>query len=165
MTFTYSCSRIIYDDHVATLALLSEVERRILSHRNGAPEIDQDYRRFIDRYCKALNTEVTTHFDFEEVALFPVITDYGDGALCELLLEEHHVLLNVVSDVVTLAQAGRDNGFSAEDWSKFRRLSGELAERLTSHIEKEDRALIPAMEEALTPELDTELAARHDMEA
>ena len=164
MAFTYSCSRIIYDDHVATLALLSEVERMILTRRDGLAQVDQEYRRFIDRFCKALNFEVTTHFDFEEVSLFPIVTEYGDGALCELLLEEHHVLLNVVSEVVTLAQAGRDNGFTTEEWGKFRRLSGELAERLTSHIEKEDRALLPVLEEALTPELDTELAARHDLE-
>jgi hemerythrin-like domain-containing protein len=164
MAFKYSCTRILHDDHVATLALLTEAERMVLSRREGPPQIDQDYRRFIDRFCKALNVEVTSHFDFEEVSLLPVVADYGDVALCELLLEEHHVLLNVASDVVTQAQAGRDNGFTAEEWGKFRRLCGELIERLTSHIEKEERALLPALEEALTPETDTELAARHDLE-
>ncbi|MCL2716302.1 MAG: hemerythrin domain-containing protein [Alphaproteobacteria bacterium] len=161
MTFKYFCTRILYDDHVATLALLSEVERMFTSRREP-PQIDEAYRRFIDRFCKALNVEVTGHFDFEETSLFPVVTEYGEGALCELLLEEHHVLLDVARDVITLAQGGRDGGFSAEDWGKLRRLCGELNERLISHIEKEDRALLPVMEDALTMELDSELAARHN---
>jgi len=163
MTFKYFCTRIIFDDHVATLALLSEAERMVASRRDP-PQIDETYRRFIDRFCKALNIEVTSHFDFEETALFPVVTEYGEAGLCELLLEEHHVLLEVARDVVALAQAARESGFSPEDWGKFRRLCGELSERLTSHIEKEDRALLPVMEEAMTMELDTELAARHEGE-
>jgi hemerythrin-like domain-containing protein len=148
---------------MATLALLSEAERMVHSRREAPAQTDQDYRRFIDRFCKALNVEVTSHFDFEEVSLFPIVADYGDVALSELLLEEHQVLLGVVSDVVTLAQVGRDNGISADEWGKFRRLCGELVERLTSHIEKEERALLPVLEDALTPDMDTELAARHDL--
>jgi hemerythrin-like domain-containing protein len=136
----------------------------VLSRREELGQVDQEYQRFIDRFCKALKIEVTSHFDFEEVWLFPVVTDYGDSALCELLLEEHHVLLKVADDVVKQAQMGCENGFGKEEWGKFRRLCGELAERLTSHIEKEDRALLPVLEEALTPEMDTELAARHDQE-
>lgn len=165
MTFQYSCTRILHDDHVATLALLTEAERMVVSRREGPAQIDQEYGRFIDRFRKALNVEVTSHFDFEEVALFPVVAEYGDVALCELLLEEHQVLLNVVSDVVALAEAGRANGFAPEEWGKFRRLCGELVERLTSHIEKEERALIPALEDALTPETDSEYAARHELGA
>ncbi len=165
MAFKYSCSRILHDDHMTTLALLTEAERMVLSRRDGPPNIDQEYRRFIDRFCRALNTEVTDHFDFEEVSLLPVVAEYGEAALCDLLLEEHQVLLDVVADVVAQAQAGRDNGFAAEDWGRFRSLCGELIERLTSHIEKEERALLPALEEALTPDMDTELAAHHDVDA
>lgn len=163
MTFKYSCTRILHDDHVATLALLTEAERMVVSRRDGPAQIDAEYRRFMDRFSKALNIEVTSHFDFEEVSLFPVVAEYGDVALCELLLEEHHVLLNVVSDVLAQIEAGRANGFSAEEWGKFRRLCGELVERLTSHIEKEERALLPVLEDALSPETDAELAARHEL--
>lgn len=165
MAFKYSCTRILHEDHVATLALLTEAERMVASRREAPAPTDQEYRRFNERFCKALNVEVTTHFDFEEVSLLPVVAEYGDVALCELLLEEHQVLLSVVNEVVALAQAGRDGGFTAEQWATFRRLCGELVERLTSHIEKEERALLPVLEDALTPETDTEFAARHDIGA
>ncbi|MGO9356470.1 MAG: hemerythrin domain-containing protein [Xanthobacteraceae bacterium] len=68
-----------------------------------------------------------------------------------------------MNDIVANAGAERAAGFSPESWTKFRRLCGELVERLTSHIDKEERALIPALEDALTPEIDTEVAARHDL--
>ncbi len=165
MAFKYSCTRFLHDDHVATLALLSEAERMVLSRREGPAQIDQEYRRFIERFCTALNTEVTSHFDFEEVSLLPVVAEYGDADLCELLLDEHRVLLSVVRDVVAQAQAARVNGFAVEEWAKFRRLCGELVERLASHIEKEERALLPVLEDALSPEMDTEIAARHDLGA
>jgi hemerythrin-like domain-containing protein len=113
--------------------------------------------------CKALNNEVAGHFEFEEASIFPMLAEYGMADLGELLIEEHHVLRNVVNDTIAGADAARAGGFSPETWGTFRRLCGELVERLTSHIEKEERALIPTMEESLTPEIDTELAARHDL--
>jgi hemerythrin-like domain-containing protein len=79
------------------------------------------------------------------------------------LVEEHHAIRKAMNDVVASAGAARAGGFSPETWSAFRRLCGELVERLTSHIEKEERALIPELEDALTPEIDTELAAHHDL--
>ena len=68
-----------------------------------------------------------------------------------------------MNDIVAGAGAARAEGFSEEGWVAFRRLCGELVERLTSHIEKEERALIPELEDALTPEIDTQLAAHHDL--
>ena len=93
-----------------------------------------------------------------------MLAEYGLADLGELLVEEHHVLRNVMNDIGASARAARAGGFSPDTWGAFRRLCGELIERLTSHIEKEERALIPELEDALTPETDTELAALHDLE-
>jgi hemerythrin-like domain-containing protein len=159
----YSSSRILHDDHMATIALLSEVERVVLSRQAVPIQGDQETGRFIDRLCKTLDGEVSGHFDFEEVSVFPALAEYGMADLGDLLVEEHHAIRNAMNDVVASAGAARAGGFSPETWGVFRRLCGELVERLTSHIEKEERALIPEMEDALTPEIDTELAARHDL--
>jgi hemerythrin-like domain-containing protein len=159
----YSSTRILHDDHMATVALLSEVERVIVTRQAVPVQSDQEIGRLIDRVCKALNNEVAGHFDFEEVSVFPMLAEYGMADLGDLLIEEHHVLRNVMSDIVAGAVAARAGGFSPEAWGTFRRLCGELVERLTSHIEKEERALIPEMEDTLTPEIDTELAAQHDL--
>ena len=162
MSLKYSSTRILHDDHMATVALLTEVERVVLA-RQAAPARDDQTGRFIDRLCKAMNSEISGHFDFEEASVFPVLAEYGMAGLADLLIEEHHVLRNVMNDVVAGAGAARANGFSPEAWGAFRRLCGELVERLTSHIEKEERAMIPELEDALTPEIDTELAAHHDL--
>ena len=159
----YSSSRILHDDHMATIALLSEVERVVLSRKAVPIQGDQETGRFIDRLCKTLDGEISGHFDFEEDSVFPALAEYGMADLGDLLVEEHHVIRNAMNDVVASAGAARAGGFSPEAWGVFRRLCGELVERLTSHIEKEERALIPEMEDALTPEIDTELAAHHDL--
>jgi len=162
LSLKYSSSRILHDDHMATVALMTEVERAVLA-RPVAPVQDDQTGRFIDRLCKAMQGEISGHFDFEEASVFPALAEYGMSDLGGLLVEEHHVLRNVMNDIVANASAARTNGFSPEAWVAFRRLCGELVERLTSHIEKEERALIPEMEDALTPERDTELAAHHDL--
>lgn len=159
----YSSSRILHDDHMATIALLSEVERVVLSRQAVPVQGDQETGRFIDRLCKTLDGEISGHFDFEEVSVFPALAEHGMADLGDLLVEEHHVIRNAMNDVVASAGAARADGFSPATWVAFRRLCGELVERLTSHIEKEERALIPEMEDALTPEIDTELAAHHDL--
>jgi len=159
----YSSSRILHDDHMATIALLREVERVVLSHQTVPVQGDQETGRFIDRLCETLDGEISGHFDFEEVSVFPALAEYGMADLGDLLVEEHHVIRNAMNDVVASAGAARAGGFSPETWGGFRRLCGELVERLTSHIEKEERALIPEMEDALTPEIDSELAAHHDL--
>jgi iron-sulfur cluster repair protein YtfE (RIC family) len=159
----YSSSRILHDDHMATIALLSEVERVVLSRQAPPVQSDQETGRFIDRLCKTLNGEISGHFDFEEDSVFPALAEYGMADLGDLLVEEHHAIRKTMNDVVASAGAARAGGFSPETWSAFRRLCGELVERLTSHIEKEERALIPELEDALTPEIDTELAAHHDL--
>ena len=162
MSLKYSSTRILHDDHMATVALLTEVERVVLA-RQAAPAQGDQTGRFIDRLCKAVEGEISGHFDFEEASVFPMLAEYGMADLGDLLVEEHHVLRNVMNDIVASANASRANGFSPEAWGAFRRLCGELVERLTSHIEKEERALIPELEDALTPEVDTELAAHHDL--
>jgi hemerythrin-like domain-containing protein len=159
----YSSTRILHDDHMVTIALLTEVERVVLSRQAAPVQNDDETARLIGRLCKALDGEISGHFDFEEVSIFPMLAEYGMTDLGDLLIEEHHVLRNVMNDIVAGAGAVSAKGFSPETWGAFRRLCGELVERLTSHIEKEERALIPELEDALTPEIDTELAARHDL--
>ncbi len=163
MPLKYSSTRILHDDHMATVALLTEVERVVLARQAAPVQNDGETARLIDRLCKALDGEISGHFDFEEVSVFPMLAEYGMADLGDLLIEEHHVIRNVMNDIIAGARAARGDGFSPEVWGAFRRLCGELIERLTSHIEKEERALIPELEDALTPETDSELAARHDL--
>ena len=163
MHFQYSAPRILHDDHMASLALLADVERLVLARKAPPSADDNDFARFAARLGGALAGEISDHFDFEENALFPLLAQAGDGDLAELLTEEHHVLREVMRDVGSRARDGAAAGFPESGWGDFRRLCGELVERLQSHVEKEERALLPALENGLTPEVDAEACARHDI--
>ena len=76
MSLKYSSTRILHDDHMATIALLTEVERVVLA-RQAAPAQDDQTGRFIDRLCKTVNGEISGHFDYEEASVFPVLAEYG----------------------------------------------------------------------------------------
>ena len=163
MSFRYSVSRILHDDHEASLAFLVEADRIVLARKAVPARHDEEVVRFARRLCAALAGEIGAHFDFEEEALFPLLSEFGDGDLAELLTEEHRTLREVFDDLRARTEAATADGFADESWAAFRGVCGELAERMRSHIDKEERALLPSLENALTPETDAELSARHNM--
>jgi hemerythrin-like domain-containing protein len=126
LSLKYSSTRILHDDHMATIALLTEVERVVLG-RQAAPAQDDQTGRFIDRLCKAMDGEISGHFDFEEASVFPMLAEYGMADLGDLLVEEHHVLRNVMNDIVAGAnlrapmdfhpRRGAHSGGCAANWS------------------------------------------------
>lgn len=161
MVLRFSASRILHDEHMASLALLREVERLVSARRDAPSKDDAEISRFVARLAASLTGEVIDHFDFEEDAVFPALAERGEGDLAELLTEEHRALRETIADIATTAREIASGGVEADRWSRLRRLCGELLERLESHIDKEERALIPVVENTLTPEIDSELAARH----
>lgn len=158
----YSTSRLLHEDHMAALALMSDVAREIVARRKAPPRGDMATARLIARLNGELQGVVTAHFDFEEDTVFPLLAEYGEGGLGELLTEEHLALREVMRDVVALGGQSRSEDASEESWSLYRRLCGELIERLQSHIDKEEVALMSALESALSPETDAEVSARYD---
>ena len=65
--------------------------------------------------------------------------------------------------IAELAREARANEFTAESWSEFVRLGGELLERLLAHIEKEEMGLLPELEDVLEADADAELASGYVM--
>jgi hemerythrin-like domain-containing protein len=161
MELHFSASRILHDEHMASLALLREVERLVAARRQAPARDDPEIARFVAKLAASLTGEVIAHFDFEEDAVFPALAQCGDGDLVDLLVEEHRSLRETIGDISATAREIAEGGVEAQGWMTLRRLCGELLERLESHIDKEERALVPAMESAFTPEIDSELAARH----
>lgn len=160
MNLQYSASRILHDEHMVVLGLLNDLERVVIARKDPPPAGDGEIGRFLGQLRGALAHEVTVHFAFEEEALFPVLIEHGAGDLCDLLVEEHHVLRETIQDVLSRASGG--GVWTPEAWAALRSVSAELVERLRSHAEKEEMALLPAMEDTFTPEIDAEACARHD---
>jgi hypothetical protein len=91
MEFQLQTSRRLYEEHAATLELLSRVER-VFTGRAGAyppTEGDANWPAFARGLLGAIDVEVARPFEFEEPGRVPPRDEAGDGALAARLIEEH----------------------------------------------------------------------------
>ena len=150
-------ARALHEDHMAVLALLQRLETACLTATPPGAE-DGVFRALSSELVAAVETEVRRHFDFEERDLFPALQDSGYGDLADLLTEEHGEIWPVATAVVERLRSARDGGWTVEAWSGFRPQAFELAERLQSHIEKEERALAEAVADTFEGDDDAAIA-------
>lgn len=156
MDFNRRISRRLHEEHEATLALWGRLEQT-LALRGAKPPTEEDLRLMRD--CAAqLADEVTRHFAFEEDALFPRLVASGEGDIAELLAEEHAAIRSAALRFSELAYPGAT---PQARWNELRALALELAERLVSHVQKEEMSLLPSLEDLLDEETDRELAGSY----
>ncbi len=152
--------RMLHDDHAATMALLERVEALLGQHdeRRAPDATDPAVTRLLRDLALAVESEIGSHFAFEEEFVFPILMSAGDREMAELLADEHGAILPLARRLMELARIGRDAGFSAETWSEFHAAGAELVERLVSHIQKEEMGLLPALDDLLDESGDGQLA-------
>jgi hemerythrin-like domain-containing protein len=156
MDFNRHISRRLHEEHEATLALWGRLEQA-LALRGSKPPTDEDLR--LVRDCAAqIADEVTRHFAFEEADLFPLLAASGEGDIAELLAEEHATIRAAARRFGELVRPG---GEAEAQWPELRALALELAERLVSHVQKEEMSLLPSLEDLLDEETDRELAGSY----
>jgi iron-sulfur cluster repair protein YtfE (RIC family) len=159
MDFSRQTNRRLYEEHAATIELMARVER-VFGGRAGAypPAAgDADWPVFARAVLGALDVEVAHHFEFEERDLFPRLEDAGAGDLVALFREEHESIRAVAQPLAQRLRASLAGPLPAADWQAMKTLGLELAERLSSHAQKEDGALLPSLEDVLDEETDREL--------
>lgn len=142
MEFERGISRRLHEEHTATLALWGRVEQRL-----GAGQHDAALMR---EAAAALQGELERHFAFEEAELFPRLADAGEGDIAALLGEEHAAIRAAGAEFLALAAAEPPQ-------AQCRSLALELAERLISHVQKEEMALLPALDDLLDEDADRAL--------
>jgi iron-sulfur cluster repair protein YtfE (RIC family) len=152
--------RSLHDDHVATLAILARLDT-LLGHHGpslaptvAAPEVAPLLRDFL----RVMDGEIGVHFSFEEEQVFPLLAAHGDAEMGTLLIEEHAAILPLVKRLVALGKGARDRGFTGEAWKEFHFRAAELSELLGSHVQKEEMALLPLLDDLLDDEADGRLA-------
>jgi hemerythrin-like domain-containing protein len=156
MEFNRHISRRLHEEHEATLALWGRLEQA-LATRGSKPPTEDDLR--LVRDCAAqIADEVRRHFAFEEADLFPLLAASGEGDIAELLAEEHATIRAAAQRFGELARPG---GEGQAKWPELRALALELAERLVSHVQKEEMSLLPSLEDLLDEETDRELAGSY----
>ena len=138
-------SRRLHEEHQATLALWARVEATLAAGRHDPA--------LMRSAAAALAEEIERHFAFEENELFPRLAAAGEGDIAELLREEHVAIREAALRFIAL---------SKEVFSKEMQVCGlELAERLVSHVQKEEMSLLPALDDLLDEAADAELAVAY----
>lgn len=141
MEFSRHISRRLHEEHGATLALWGRVEATLAAGRHDAA--------LLKSAAASLERELDRHFRFEEEELFPRLAEAGEGDIGELLREEHEVIRAAGERFIALVKK--------ESFSEVKTLGLEIAERLVGHVQKEEMALLPALEDFIDEETDREL--------
>jgi len=148
----------LHDEHVATIRLLERLGALLDRCRHAPPgSSDTLATQLLRDIPTALESEVTRHFDFEEAHLFGYLAQMGDAAIGAHLTEEHAGMRPLGREAGSLARAAVTDGFDARGWQEFRRVAGELSDRLLGHVQKEEMVLLPLLEDHLDPALDVTL--------
>jgi hemerythrin-like domain-containing protein len=158
MSFTNRISQLLHDEHRATVALVERLEELMARHRRAPPSAgDPAVARLLADLSSAVDSEVQRHFAFEEERLFAFLNKMGDDAISAHLTEEHNAIRPLGMRMSALSRHAATDGFAADSWSEFQRLGGELCERMLAHVQKEEMALLPLLEEMMDPDTEASL--------
>lgn len=159
MSFLNRVSQTLHEEHCATIALMERLEKLLVKHRPDNPPDakGQDVARLLADVSTGVAQEVNRHFDFEENELFSYLGALGDDAIGAHLTQEHAAMRPLGAQVAALAREAAADGFDAARWAMFRRLGQELCERMLSHVQKEEMALLPILEDAMDPDTEARL--------
>jgi len=150
MFYSRQISVRLHAEHLATIQLWSRLE-----HAIAARMPDEQLAPLYRNCAAALADEVERHFAFEEKQLFIRLAEAGDGDIAELLREEHETIREAGARLQELAAQVRPDEAAKRE---LRALGVELAERVVSHVQKEEMALLPAIDDLIDEDTDRELA-------
>ena len=135
-------SRRLHEEHEATLALWSRLEASLASNKPDPA--------LLRSAAAALAHELEHHFAFEESELFPRLAAAGEADIGELLAEEHVAIRKAGKRFIAIV---KENPLD----ENLKPLGLELAERLVSHVQKEEMSLLPSLDDLLDDAADGEL--------
>ena len=162
MSFNRRTAQLLHEDHQATVVVIESLDQLLAKARKKAPDTsDPGVMKTLQAAGSAIEEEVSEHFAFEENELFPRLEEMGDVSIGVHLREEHRALLPLGKSVAEKARDAMANGFTADSWTEFRTVAAELIERMFAHIQKEEMALLPLLEDLLDAETDMELSTAY----
>lgn len=157
-TFGNRVCQALEQDHRTNIALLLRLEALIAGRPRLPPDVaDPAVQQLLSELATAVAVEVGRHFDFEENELFSYLDTIGENVIGADLTEEHAVIRPLVMRLTEAARQAGARGFDEATWKEFRRLGIELCERLPGHIQKEDMALLPLIEDNMDAETEARL--------
>ncbi len=159
MSFENRISQALHDEHAATVALMERLEQMLLRwRRSGPPDAtDVGVARLLPDLSAGIEAEIERHFAFEENHIFTYLEAIGDAEIGSHLADEHAAIRPIGARVAAVARTAAANGFAPAEWEEFMRLGQELSDRLLAHVQKEEMALLPVIEENMDPETEARL--------
>ena len=159
MSFSNRISQTLHDEHGATVALMERLEQLLARGRRGGPpdKADGNVARLLKDLSSGVESEVERHFAFEENHLFSYLEAMGDAAIAEHLTSEHKTMRPLGVRIAAIARAAAANGFTHAEWEEFTRLGQELSDHMLAHVQKEEMALLPVLEENMDQETEARL--------
>ena len=158
MNFSSQTSHTLHEEHRANLDLLGRTEQALARAPRGEGARDPDLIKLIGALARSLEQDIDRHFGFEERELFPRMSEAGDGEIAMLLTEEHEAIRAVAEELLPLALAAASGTLDAAGWDALKRGALEMVERQVAHIQKEEMALLPLLDDLLDEETDRQLA-------
>lgn len=158
-TFDRQITRTLHDEHLITISVLERLEGVFQKYgpkktpMGDNPEITA----LLGDIINLVECDVKNHFAFEEDKLFPLLSAMGDSPISSILTGEHNVISPLGGLLSELAKTARADGFNDASWVQFRLSGVELIERMISHIQKEEMALLPMLEDIVEDDEDAEL--------
>jgi hemerythrin-like domain-containing protein len=161
--FSNRITQTLHEEHRATVGLMERLEQLIGRFRKGGPPdaSDPSVAKLLGDVSTGVTHEVERHFDFEEAELFRYLAEVGDQAICDHLTEEHTAMRPLGVALAAIAREARESGFEAAQWEEFRRIGQELCDRMLAHVQKEEMALLPLLDENMNAEKEAELFEKY----
>jgi len=151
--------QILHEDHQRTIEVIEAMDQLLARAKRKAPDVaDSATAKTLSLAASAIPQEVSAHFTFEETQLFTRLEEAGDSAIGAHLRAEHAVILPLGQRVAALSKAALADGFDDAGWQDYRASAAELVERMFAHIQKEEMALLPMLDDLLDAETDMALA-------
>ncbi len=159
MSFRNRVSQTLHEEHRATVALMQRLENLIVRHRRGAPPDtgDRAVAKLLSDLSTSVEAEFQRHFAFEEDRLFTYLSANGDEAIGAYLTDEHAIIRPIAARLTELARAAATAGFDEAKWQEFCRLGQELCGLMQAHVQKEEMALLPLIEDGMDAETEARL--------
>lgn len=150
MEMTRQVNRVLHDEHMHVQSLLNRLGDLLGRNFDPAQALPcGEAQALLTALAPVLEGGLARHFRLEEEELFPRLVDEGEDDMVGLLREEHEALLPLAAEVAKWVGRARQGPLSATQWSSFRHVGLAFVELQTSHIEKEELALLPALEDAI----------------
>lgn len=158
MSYTNRISQTLHEEHGATVALMERLEQMLARGRRGPPDrADGNVARLLSELAAGMEAEIERHFAFEEEHIFTYLEAVGDTGIGEHLTGEHAAMRPIGKRVAEMARAAAANGFTPTEWEEFKPLARDLGDVMLAHVQKEEMALLPVIEENMDAETEERL--------